>query len=311
MSTTADLTAAQDEYRTLRDQTLEWYGVEATPNFLRLDRPPMRAHALECGAGDPVVLIHGGGDETMIWAPLLARLQDDFCLHVPDRPGCGLSDGFSYGGVDLRRHATAFVTSLLDELDLDQVDVVACSAGGLFAFAAALEAPDRFRRLVFAGYPLGIVHDIPLNLRLVGGVPGVARLFAFMQSRSDPDDLRGFYEEEFQVDASAIPDIYFDAKHASYQIDGSVSSFASFVRASIGMRGLRPAADFTEDVAEIDHPALFLWGERDLAPPDAGRPAVSRMPDATFKVVEDAGHFPFHDRPDWTADRISEFLSGP
>jgi pimeloyl-ACP methyl ester carboxylesterase len=298
----------RDEFATLQNDVLDWYGVEATQRYVDLDRPVMQAHVLEAGDGQPVVFIHGGGDEAMIWALLLARMQGNFAVYAPDRPGCGLSDHFTYGDTDLRRHASDFVCSVLDALGLERADVVACSAGGLFAFAAALDRPERFRRLVFAGYPLGIVHSAPLPLRLVGSLPGFGRLFELMQSRQDAEDLREFYDDEFNADLSTFPDSYFEAKYASLQLPGAVESFTSFLKATMSLRGLSPAADLTEEVTSLEVPSLFLWGEHDLAPPAEGRDAVASIPDATFEVVDGAGHFPFHDAPDWTADRITTFL---
>lgn len=310
MATQGSTSTAREEFARLQNEVLEWYGVDASECDVDLDRPAMRAHVLEAGAGEPVVFIHGGGDEAMIWAPLLARMQDDFAIYAPDRPGCGLSDRFTYGDTDIRRHASDFVCSLLDALEIERASVVACSAGGFFAFAAALDRPERFRRLVFAGYPLGIVHSAPLPLRLVGGVPGFGWVFKQLQSRQDAEDLREFYADEFNADLSTFPDGYFEAKAASIGLPGAIESFTSFIQSTLSLRGLAPAADLTADVTELAVPSLVLWGENDLAPPDVGREAVASIPDATFEVVDGAGHFPFHDRPDWTAQRITRFLRG-
>ncbi len=298
----------RDEFAALQTEVLDWYGAEVTERYVTLERPALRTHVLEAGDGEPVVFVHGGGDEAMIWAPLLARMQDEFALYAPDRPGCGLSDRFTYGDVDLRRHASDFVCSFLDALGIDRANVVACSAGGYFTFAAALDRPDRFRKLVFAGYPLGIVDSAPLPLRLVGAVPGFGKIFKLLQSRQDAETLREFYADEFNADLSTFPDSYFEAKHAALQLPGGIDSFTSFLEETMSLRGLSSAADLTEDTTELTVPSLVLWGERDLAPVDAGREAVARIPAATFEVVDGAGHFPFHDAPDWTADRIREFL---
>lgn len=310
MDTISALGKAQKEFAELQNEVLDWYGVEVTGEYVDLNQPSMEAHLLRGGEGQPVVFLHGGGDEAMIWAPLLARLQGNFEIFAPDRPGCGLSDRFTYDGVELRRHAADFVCSILDSLGLERANIVACSAGGFFALAAALDRSKRFRKLVFAGYPLGIVHDAPLPLRLVGGVPGFSRIFKLLQSRQDAEDLREFYTDEFNADLSMFPDVYFEAKHASLQLPGAIDSFTSFIKATMSLRGLSAAADLTEDATELTVPSLFLWGEQDLAPPEAGRDAVAGIPDASFEVVEGAGHFPFHDAPDWTAERIREFLGG-
>ncbi len=304
-------------FAALQREVLEWYGADVIGRYVDLDRPSMRAHVLTAGEGEPVVLLHGGGDEAMIWAPLLARLQDEWGLYAPDRPGCGMSDGFVYDqAVDLRAHATEFVCSLLDALGIERANVIACSAGAYFALAAALDRPERFRRLAFAGYPLGIADPGPFRssspgvraLQLAGGLPVFGRLFELMHSRIDAETARELYAEEFDADVSRYPDCFFEAKVASIRRPGATGSFASLVRQVFDVRGLSPPADLTDEVSDLAVPSLFLWGDRDLAPPETGREAVAPISGATFEVVDGAGHLVFHDTPDRTAERIAEFF---
>lgn len=316
MATTESKDPARERFATLQNEVLEWYGAETTERYVDLDQPAMRAHVLEAGEGDPVVFIHGGGNQGMLWAPLLARIQGEFGLYAPDRPGHGLSDEFIYGDVDLRQHATYFVCSTLDALDLERADVVASSAGAFFAFAAALTRPERFHRLVFVGYPFGIIEVPPVwasppavrRLQLVGGLPGFTGLMGLLQSRMEPADAREMFEAEFHTDVSNYPDEFFEAWVVSVRDLGTMESFFSFVDRALGLRGMSAGADLSDDVAELDVPSLFLWGENDLAPVETGRESVAPIPDGTFEVVEGAGHFPFQDAPDWTADRITRFL---
>lgn len=321
MSSKTKETAARDEYAEKQTEVLEWYGVSATERYVDLDRPAIRAHVLEGGAGNPVVFIHGGGEVAMAWAPLLARLQDDFALYAPDRPGCGLSDGFIYDGVDFRQHATDFVCSLLDALDIEQADIVSYAVGGYFAFAAALDRPERIRKLVFAGAPLGVGGlDNPVwrsppsawSFLLVGAVPGFGKLFQWMLSRMDAESAREMYEDTFNLDVSKYPDQYFDAYSMALQLPGTAESFASFLQSGVGLRGLTDEVDLSDDLAGLEVPSLFLWGEQDdIVPPEVGRQCVAPIPEATFEVVDGAGHLTFNDAPDWTAERITEFLRKP
>lgn len=321
MSPTTEETAARGEYAEKQNEVLEWYGVDATERYVDLDRPAMRAHVLKCGAGNPVVFIHGGGEVAMAWAPLLARLQENFALYAPDRPGCGLSDGFIYDNVDLRQHATDFVCSLMDALDIDQADIVAYAVGGYFAFAAALDRPERIRKLAFAGAPMGLggldnpLWRSPPSTRiflLVGGVPGFGKLYQWMMSRMDAESARELYEEEFNVDVSKYPDLYFDAYSTALHLPGAAESDVSFLKSSLGLRGLSGQADLSNELSGLEVPSLFLWGEHDeIVPPEVGRQCVAPIPEATFKVVDGAGHLPFNDAPDWTAERIAEFLHSP
>src|SRR6266536_1509324 len=101
----------------LQDEWLLRNGLSFRSRALSITRPPMRAHLLEVGAGEPVLLVHGGGGFAALWAPLLRSLPEIRALAI-DRPGFWLSDGFDYGGVDLRRHAVDFLSSALDTLGL-------------------------------------------------------------------------------------------------------------------------------------------------------------------------------------------------
>ena len=49
------------------------YGVNAASRFINLDKPTMRARALEAGSGEPVALSHEGDVEGVNWAPMICK----------------------------------------------------------------------------------------------------------------------------------------------------------------------------------------------------------------------------------------------
>ena len=56
-------------------------------------------------------------------------------------------------------------------------------------------------------------------------------------------------------------------------------------------------------------PTLVLWGESDgFATPEYGRRLTARLPDARFRTIPDAGHYPHIERADATADVVEAFL---
>ena len=60
----------------------------------------------------------------------------------------------------------------------------------------------------------------------------------------------------------------------------------------------------------ITAPALVLWGERDpYIPARFGSGYAAKLGDATLERIEDAGHWPWIDRPEVGA-RIVEYLAG-
>src|SRR5882757_7136543 len=59
----------------------------------------VRLHYLIAGKGDPVVLLHGFGESSHMWLPLIARLADRHTVIAPDLRGFGQSsapgDGYT------------------------------------------------------------------------------------------------------------------------------------------------------------------------------------------------------------------------
>lgn len=213
---TRDDDTARKAFAERQRELLRFYDVPARSRYVGIESPPMRVHLLEAGAGEPLVLIHGGDGEAALWAPLMAELAGDFHLHALDRPGCGLSDPFDYRRTDLRRHAGDYVTSVLDALGLESATLVACSMGGYFALVAALDHPARVRRLALVGMPVGMSNSAPLPLRVIGGVPGLSR--RFMRTRGTVKAQRAQYRQMFGMDPDAIPEPYLASRVAGVSI---------------------------------------------------------------------------------------------
>lgn len=104
-------------------------------------------HYATFGAGDPVLMIHGGLGHGDIWAHQVADLMKDHLVIVADSRGHGRStrDDQPFG-YDLM--AEDYV-ALLDFLGVDKVDLVGWSDGGIIGIDLALHHPDRLNH-VFA-----------------------------------------------------------------------------------------------------------------------------------------------------------------
>lgn len=292
-----------------QEALLRHYDLPARSRYLRIERPEMRVHVLEAGEGEPLVLIHGGDGEGALWTPLMAELQDDFRLHALDRPGCGLSDPFDYRDVDLRRHAGDVVTSVLDALGLESATLVSCSMGGFFALATALDHPERVRRLVFVGMPVGLSSSAPLPLRLIAGVPGLSR--RFMKTRGSIEAQRAQYRQMLKMDPDTIPGPYLEARVAGVSIPATQDTWAVLLRRVAGLRGIRAGMYLGDELSRLQVPTLVLWGEHDMAPLEEGRRESARIARAQFVAMTGLGHHPFLEAPEETARLIREFMASP
>jgi pimeloyl-ACP methyl ester carboxylesterase len=99
------------------------------------------------GAGDPVLLIHGGLGHADIWGAQAADLMTDHLVIVADSRGHGRStrnaDPYGY---DLM---TEDYVALLDYLKVEKVDLVGWSDGGIIGLDMAMKHPERLNH-VFA-----------------------------------------------------------------------------------------------------------------------------------------------------------------
>lgn len=303
---------AIERFTRLQGEFLRSCSVNARSRFVDLARPAMRAHVLEAGAGEPVVLLHGGDGEAVNWAPTMAHLQAHARIFAVDRPGCGLSDAFDYRRVDLRDHAADFVISLLDALELDSATLVGSSMGGFFALAATLAHPERVSRLALVGYALGMTRALPLPVRIICGIPGLAR--RFMKGRPTLQAQRQKYRRMFHVDPDAIPPLHFETRIAGIQLPSAqggetgVATWAVLLPRVAGLWGLRKGIYLGSELSSIRVPTLMMIGEHDMAPPEAARAAAARIPSSRFELLAGVGHFPYLEAPERTAELISELL---
>lgn len=107
----------------------------------------IKMHYATFGAGDPVLLIHGGLGHADLWAAQVTDLMADHLVIVADSRGHGRSsrtaDPFGY---DLM---AADYVALLDFLKIDKVDLVGWSDGGIIGLNIAMTNPKRLNS-VFA-----------------------------------------------------------------------------------------------------------------------------------------------------------------
>lgn len=297
----------RERFGELQGELLRHYGVTATSRFVQISQPTLQVHLLEAGHGDPMLVLHGGDGEAVDWAPLMAEMQERVHLYALDRPGFGLTDPFDYRSVDLRRHAGDFVVSAMDALGLGSAHVMGGSMGGFFALAAALDHPGRVRSVILVGYPLGLTRSAPVGLRIVGLVPPLARRL-MKNTGAGVDSLKKQYRRMFHTDPDAIPELYFRLRLAGTRLPGVRETWTTLLHRVAALRGIREEVFLGDEVMQLSHPALIIWGEHDMGPASAGREVAGRMPNATFVCLEGIGHFPFLEAPARTAGLITEFL---
>jgi pimeloyl-ACP methyl ester carboxylesterase len=258
---------------------------------------------IEAGAGEPLLVVHGGMGNAADWAPLIGRLARHRRVVAVDRPGHGLASFFDYRGVDLWSHAAGFLTEVLDALRLSRVDVAGNSMGGLFGIALAEANPERVRTLTLVGAPAGAQRRLPPKIGLMAW-PIVGRLVIAMVRRSTPASTRSFWDRLIVAHAERLSDesLLFTALAARRNAIG----WRSIVGANASARGILARNLIAGHLARVEAPVAWVVGERDAftSPGDnRGLSALTPVP-GPFVVIPDAGHLPWFDEPDVVAEAI-------
>lgn len=266
-----------------------------------------KVHYLESGSGEPLVLLHGSGNSSADWVPLIEQPIDRRALAV-DRPGFGLSDVVEFDPSRVREVSVSFIDSLLDALALEAVDIVGSSGGSVIALWMAIDRPHRVKSLALMGAtPLLPGTRAPLPLRLMTSLvaPLLSRFMPDPSPRSVIKMMGTMGEGESMIRYPRLLDVYVAA--ASDRMAGEASSreLGALIR---GLRGFRPELVFgDEDLRKVSQPTIMVWGDRDpVGGLDSARHAARLLPDSELHVLS-AGHVPWWAEPAEVARLLGAF----
>jgi pimeloyl-ACP methyl ester carboxylesterase len=267
-----------------------------------------RAHVIEAGEGDPLVMVHSGGTSALLFLPLLERLTGVRAIAV-DRPGFGLSDPIHVTRDRFRTGVVAWMGELLDALGLDETALLGNSMGGSWTVWYALAHPQRVRRLLLAGaVPMLEGARVPAPLRLMA-VPGVATVLSRLMkpSRKSVVQLMGFFGEgETIVDHPDQIEALVAAGRDPVVTRANRAEVAAVASPGAGIR--REFRLTPEELARLAMPTLLIWGDADpIGTPEVARRAADAIPDARLEVLP-AGHSPWLAQPDHTAELVTDFV---
>lgn len=268
--------------------------MDVAEHTAELDGQPVFWRSAPSPAGRaPVLYVHGVPTSSDDWLPFLARTGG----LAPDLLGFGRSGKGGQNDYSLEGLAR-FVERFLDEVvQVERVRLVVHDWGAA-ALAFAQRHPERIERLV-------LIDAVPLlpdyrwhrvarlwRTRFVGEMAMGLTLRSTMRRALAPAFASGEVPEGF-VEAAMR---HFD-QGTQRAILRLYRSAPEDLLAASG-RGL----------SSLTMPALVVWGARDpYISPRFGDRYAAQLPDARVEHVEDAGHWPWLDRPD-LIDTVASFL---
>jgi pimeloyl-ACP methyl ester carboxylesterase len=219
---------------------------------------------------------------------------------APDLPGFGRSGKPGSLSFTIDEYA-GFVEAFLDRVGVERVSLVVHDWGAV-GLAFAQRRPQRVERLV-------VINAVPLlpgyrwhRTARIWRTPLLGELSMGVSSRK----VLRLLSREGNATPGPLPEQWLDTVLDHFD-QGTQRAILRLYRSSppdvLAAAGTR--------LGEIGAPALVVWGKRDPYIPARFAPAYAKaLGDAELIELDDAGHWPWLDRPD-VIDRVVEFVTAP
>lgn len=293
-------------------------------NFWKVEEDIQLYH-FSAGEGRNVLVVHGGPGYPYVkpW-PGLEPLTASYEFHYYDQRGCGRStrpfDKFSstnyYQNMTALERKLGLGAQVADMermrqiLGEEKLIIIGHSFGGFLASLYAAEFPERVEALILVA-----PADVLVMPQSSGG------LFEAVRRR---------LPEEMQAEYAAYLRDYFDFQHIFAKSEAELvelnQEFAKYYQAVTdrpmpeqGDPGgwmvqamyfsMGKSHDYRQALKQVEAPVLVIHGGEDLQREERSSVYADAFPNAEFLVMENAGHFPFHDRPESFSVVTGRFLS--
>jgi pimeloyl-[acyl-carrier protein] methyl ester esterase len=253
----------------------------------------MRLHVATVGCGPDLVLLHGWGLHSGIWAPLLPALSRNHRVSCIDLPGHGHSPappadfGLEAMAATVAAHAPPGAAWL------------GWSLGGQVALAAAL-AGQAIRRLVLVATTPRFVAGPGWDC---GVAPATLAGFADSLARDHRKTVRDFLALQLRGDRRATT-LLGELRGVLVQCR---EPDPVALRAGLAVLA---ETDLRERLGAILQPALVISGARDrLTPAAAGQQLAAGVAAGRFIAMPGAAHAPFLSHPEEFLAAVTAFLA--
>jgi pimeloyl-ACP methyl ester carboxylesterase len=247
----------------------------------------------ETGSGDapPAVLTHSLLLDSTMWGEQVPALAEDRRVINVDVHSHGRSDDPSTGWT--LEGAAGDLLTLLDELDARPAHWVGLSMGGMLGMRAALQEEEALESLVLldtSSRPEGrrYLHQAMAWSVRIGGRPVARRLTPYVAAQMFSPDYAHRPEAEHwkRMSLEMTPRELFHGCMAVFR-----------------------RSDVTDDLRDVDLPALVAVGTEDRAtPPPLSETLADALPRARLERIEGAGHLSAIEEPEVVTDLVRGFL---
>lgn len=235
------------------------------------------------GTGEKVVLfLHGWRSNKEVWTQVASSMYQVASVYALDFPGFGQSPAPSkiFSVLDYAEVVKGFIEKLVRQPADKNVILVGHSFGGRVGIKLASQYPSILYKLVLvdsAGFAMDSSKKNVLN---------------FMAKLVRP----AFKPKSMQ-----------NIRKKIYKILGAEDYVATPEMQQIFLNVVNE--DLTEDMKRVSVPTLIIWGENDKETPvEFGKRMELKIKNSKLKILPNAGHFSFLDKPEEFVSIISQFV---
>jgi pimeloyl-ACP methyl ester carboxylesterase len=227
-----------------------------------------------------MVLVHGAGENHLIW-PASLRRMDGVTVYALDLPGHGKSGGQGRASIV---DYTAVLLGFIEALSIKCAVIAGHSMGGAIAQQFALSHPTRVKGLILVATGARLrVAPVILDGILTNTDATLDVVTRYAWGPYAPEQMIQLGRTQM---AEADPHVVANDYAACN------------------------AFDVMDRVGQIAAPTLALGGTLDqMTPPKYVTFLAEKIPGARLAMIEDAGHMVMLEQPDLVAQHIGQFLT--
>lgn len=256
---------------------------------------------------ETILCVHGNPTWSFYWRSIVERFRSKARVVVPDHLGCGLSGKPQDYPYTLSKHVDNLLT-LIHELDLRNITLVAHDWGGAIGLGAATAEPERFRRIVLTNTGAFRSREIPVRIAAcripflgeaaVRGLNGFAGAALFMAS---------------ELPGGLPPDVKAGLIHPydSWENRVAVMQFVQDIPLDARQPSFAKITEIERRLYWLNHlPIQLIWGMRDwcFTPHFLDRFTDEFFPQARVHRIARAGHYVLEDATEEVLEVLDTFF---
>ncbi len=253
------------------------------------------------GKGQPVLLIHGFGEDGMIWDKQVQELKENYQLIIPDLPGSGKSSLMNQectmeSMAECIHHIIKFEFGNLYSTEQlkDLLILIGHSMGGYIALAYI----EKYHEQVKA---FGLFHSTTYadtEAKKEARLKSIRFIQQNGAAKFIEQSIPSLFSEPFkQKNPSIVEELV--QRYTNFSAEALVQYYEAMIK--------RP--DRTILLKEFMKPILFIIGEHDTAIPLEHSLQQCHLPDESYiQLLQNSGHYGMLEEPKKASDFLKKFL---